>query len=337
MDKVKSKTRKTKRPSEFEQLLAVASACSRYVDEKSAGFRSKTTRDAASQLSRQMQEIHELLFLPIRLLIMMRGYVEGIYDVRREIRRLLARHEVRDKAELLRRIDEHIEKSDNPASRPEFVKESFEDAFRVFFLPHAASEPSLTVLLSAALIYTWTAFECLASDLWVAALNHNPRPLAQSVLGSLETDSDTGLSSRHIQVGLAAKHGFDLRHCLGTLLKPRFDFSSVPGITDAYERAFGKSKQPESLKHSDLRLLEQMRHLIVHRGGAADARFRTATKVRARLGSRIRVKPGQVHRCLLAALGASMDLLHMVENWISSNRSPSRASETDGRTEDRPV
>ncbi len=94
---------------------------------------------------------------------------------------------------------------------------------------------SMQVLYSAAISASWTAFECLAADLWAASLNEYPQPLAQAALGSLDPQDTGELTGKQISVGLAARYGFDLRHCLGTLLKPKFDFTSVKGIQKAYK------------------------------------------------------------------------------------------------------
>jgi len=63
-----------------------------------------------------------------------------------------------------------------------------------------------------------------------------------------------------------------LRGCLGSVLRSKFDFSSFDGIAAAYERAFGPSQRLQDLAGS-LKRIEQVRHLIVHRGGITDERF----------------------------------------------------------------
>ncbi len=57
---------------------------------------------------------------------------------------------------------------------------------------------SMQVLYSAAISASWTAFECLAADLWVSALNEHPLPLAQSALGSLDQQEGGELTGKQI-------------------------------------------------------------------------------------------------------------------------------------------
>jgi formate dehydrogenase maturation protein FdhE len=64
---------------------------------------------------------------------------------------------------------------------------------------------SMAVLRSAAVSASWTAFECLAADLWVGALNENPRLLAQATIATLSRD-DAEVNSKQISMRLAAKY-----------------------------------------------------------------------------------------------------------------------------------
>jgi len=71
-------------------------------------------------------------------------------------------------------------------------------------------------------------FESAAKDIWTVALNSSPIGLGHAALVKLpiEKESD-GLSAKQISVGLLAKHSFDLRGKLGSLLAEKFDFTGV--------------------------------------------------------------------------------------------------------------
>src|SRR5262249_32108698 len=139
---------------------------------------------------------------------------------------------------------------------------------------------SARVLLSSSTSTAWTAFECLATDLWVAALDSRPATLAQRALKSLPSDDQSdGISGKGIAVWQLAKYGFDLRGCMGRVLKPKFDLTSLSNIKKAYFSAFEKSKQIDALfTAQDLNLLEASRHVIVHRAGIVDGEFEGRTK-----------------------------------------------------------
>jgi hypothetical protein len=134
--------------------------------------------------------------------------------------------------------------------------------------------------LASAVSGTWTAVECVATDAWVTALNALPMKFYKRVLGRKGTgEALDGLSEKQIAIWLLAKHNFDLRGSLGTLLKPKFDLTSLNTIRIAYEAAFGKCEDlDEIFEDRDLRLLEASRHVIVHRAGIVDEEFVTRTK-----------------------------------------------------------
>jgi hypothetical protein len=98
---------------------------------------------------------------------------------------------------------------------------------------------SARALVGATLVGAWTAMETVSKDSWIASLNTRPSQLGYRALSNIEsTEAETGLTKKHIPVTLAAKYGFDLRDCLGTILCKKFDFTSLSGIREAYIAAF---------------------------------------------------------------------------------------------------
>jgi hypothetical protein len=180
---------------------------------------------------------------------------------------------------------------------------------------------SARFLLLAAISSAWTALECLAKDLWVVSLNSRPINLAHRAFQSISFDGATdGLTGRSITVGLLARHGFDLRSCLGTLLSSKFDFSGMKGIREAYFAAYGKSPELENiLANKDLETLEAIRHLIVHRGGIIDAEFKRRAKPDAVEGELLALDGKIVSNLTNGAIHAGCDLLEFVDEWLVNN------------------
>lgn len=170
----------------------------------------------------------------------------------------------------------------------------------------------------------WTAFECLATDAWVTALNARPLSLGQRALTvSPEGGSQDGLTSKQVSVKLLAKYGFDLRAHMGTVLKPKFDLTSLSNITRAYNAAFGKYRQLDEVFDSrDLDLLEASRHVIVHRAGIVDEEFRSRTKrmdLDYPLGIQLPLDGKTVSRLANSAIEAGCRLIAFVDDWLVHN------------------
>ena len=204
--------------------------------------------------------------------------------------------------------------------RKRFEKQTRE-TMRVFFSMDSAMQGRLAgPWLFAIAVYTWTAFECLAGDLWANSLNQGTTALAQRVLSSLPSEADgSGLSRRQIEVGLAARYNFDLRRSLGTILRPKFDFTSFDGIASAFEQAFGRCEALQK-REGRLKELEQVRHLIVHRGGIVDDKFLKISKLKVRRNTALRLSVGQVRDYIISMTLACVALLHSVDGWFTSQQ-----------------
>jgi hypothetical protein len=184
------------------------------------------------------------------------------------------------------------------------------------------------VLLSSATSGAWTAFECVATDAWVAAVNARPMQLWKKAWDAPGAEGQAeGLDGKSVPVGLPAKYGFDLRGHLGDLLKTRFDFTSVSGIEKAYRDTLGVSEaMKRSLDSVTLRGLEVIRNVVVHRGGVVDQAFKDRVRkfeaqegVEYAVGSPLPLDGRVVSKLVAAALEAGCDLLRFVDDWLADN------------------
>jgi hypothetical protein len=187
---------------------------------------------------------------------------------------------------------------------------------------HVAS--ALRSLTLARVVLGWTAFECLAIDGWETALNESAVGLGQPAFKhvSIESGTDEGITARHVPVGLLAKHGFDLRKKLGTVLRTKFDFTSVAGIRQAYKAAFGdQDTLARILGDQKLTHLEGARHLIVHRGGLVDEEFVRRTDSTFPIGQAIPLDNEEIASLLDAMMTAGCRLLTFVDECLRTSLS----------------
>lgn len=192
-------------------------------------------------------------------------------------------------------------------------------------IPEEPIKSSTQALLKSAITASWTAFECLATDIWVETLNARPIDLAQHVLTKIESNEQTdGINKRTIQVGLLAKHGFDLRSSMGTLLKQQFDFTGISGMNKAYTAAFGASVDMKNILDIEiLQLLEAIRNLLVHRGGIIDETFQKRTKTHRKIDSELPINGKMVSICANNVIHSGYQLTNAVETWLNNNVSKS--------------
>jgi hypothetical protein len=200
-----------------------------------------------------------------------------------------------------------------------FIEEA--DAQLAALLKMDAVSSSIRFIVRAAITSAWTAFECLAKDLWVVSLNSRPINLAHRTFRSVTDDSPfDGLSGKSISVGLLAREGFDLRSCLGTLLSSKFDFTGVSGIREAYFAAFERSETLKTIfVNAELDRLEAIRHLVVHRAGIIDAEFKRRVQTNVAEGELLALDGQAVSTLSNTAIHAGCDLLEFVDKWLLSN------------------
>jgi transcription elongation factor Elf1 len=137
--------------------------------------------------------------------------------------------------------------------------------------------------MASVLLSAWTAFESLATDIWLTAVNKGPKQFAENVIKkpSKDTRGDgmvpQGGQEKSFSLSDLQQHNYDLREAMGDLLKERkkVDFQAIENIKRAYLSTFsnGVEKIFEGSDYLKLKLLESVRNLYAHRGGIIDQKF----------------------------------------------------------------
>lgn len=320
------------RVNEFNELLSALGRAKAAMESVQQNLKSPCARKAAARFIQQIDLTLGMVLLPYEIVMYLEGFKSGFAEAFQIVLESIASPVPPPPAD--KKPSATKTKQERDAEREEAARTAMTHFFN---LEGAKNGTVVTPWLFAMVVYIWTAFECIATDLWESTLNENAIPTAQNVLSSLTkpgADED-GLSGQHIRVGLAAKYGFDLRHCLGTLLKSKFDFTSTDGIITAYTKAFGSCDALDAFKN-ELRQLELIRNLIVHRGGVVDDKFLSLSSVKARKGNTLRVTLPQVASYLKWTILGAGSLLEMVDERVSANsrrtakRKPSENRKSDG-------
>jgi len=110
---------------------------------------------------------------------------------------------------------------------------------------------------------------------------------------------------------------------MGTLLKRKFDFTSVEGVQYAFKAIFKKPSPPEEIfQSSALWLLEATRNVVVHNASIVDEQFTEATK-NMKLGyvegQPLPLDSKLVSRLANASIDSGCKLLEFVDNWLVKN------------------
>lgn len=201
-------------------------------------------------------------------------------------------------------------------------------------------------VLMSAVVQTWTGFETLAGDLWRAAINAQPRGLAdlkgmptriekraggspkstfgEEPLSELTAEKSVSLSD----LSRLTKGEYDVRHRMGDLLWQRFSFATLRGIRRAYSTAFSQTEKRARTEKIDAALadrrldaLNSIRNLIVHKAGLADQEYVDAIKAIPTAPKLTVRQPleldGELVRDLVnPVILCGVDLIEAVNTWL---------------------
>jgi len=178
----------------------------------------------------------------------------------------------------------------------------------------------LNALQQNAATALWSAFEALASDLWIQAVNSRPDLFAKRVMQQFsESLQRHGLSSRSIPLGVAAKYSFDLRHHIGDIIADVIDFTSLDVVRKAYKSAFGIDEEGQRLLEADrLRKLVLIRNLVVHRGGVVDVAFKERTGCPDKVGDELTIDEDSASQFVDAVKAAGLYILKLVDSCLAT-------------------
>lgn len=193
---------------------------------------------------------------------------------------------------------------------------------------------AVEVIIASVLLGSWTAFEALAADLWVAALNERPR-LGIVALGAdkSSTDSDEQREQKAkvkfiLPAGLLRDLKYDLKSHMGTVLREKWDFGRRSEAKDAYLKTFREKAEKERLTSilDDQKLIwmAAIRNSIVHDGAVADRQFvsqmeRHPTLSAVKEHHAIPLRGPLVREFIDIASQRGIELIEFVDGWLAVN------------------
>ncbi len=200
-----------------------------------------------------------------------------------------------------------------------------------------AFQIAVDATLSSGLIGIWTVFETFATDVWVEAVNSRPMSLGEKALLAPKPHVEDGepifprgdsaeKRPDSVKLDLLRKHGYNLSNSLGTIMERngKFKFSRLQGIRQAYIAVWGDPVKAIFQTYDDLKFLEAVRNVLVHRGGIVDKPFKERVKndpVLSKLAEddALPVDSAMLSRFTKGVRGCTGDLLAFVDSWLSDN------------------
>lgn len=150
-------------------------------------------------------------------------------------------------------------------------------------------------LLAQALVSTWTVFEVFMSSFIKAMINADPA-LATKVLNAPQTRAHFGKPA----IGIEAidAHGFDLTSSMGSILFEDRRLDSLTVIRDLTEVVIPNPEALSALNGETIWLLNQRRHLFVHKQGIVDSDYLRRTSDSLPVGARLPITSQDIEQYL---------------------------------------
>ena len=107
-----------------------------------------------------------------------------------------------------------------------------------------------------------------------------------------------------------SSYDFDVSECLGDILIRYRSVDTIPVIKAVFSVLFPESETlREALEQKDLWILNQRRHLVVHRRGIVDADYISKTGDTPMLGSELFIAPDDLERYLNVTANVGLELI----------------------------
>lgn len=138
-------------------------------------------------------------------------------------------------------------------------------------------------LIAQTIVSTWSIFEVFCTDFIIAFLNRNPTR-TQDIIERSDLKAYFGKPS--LDITLIGEHGFDLSSSMGTLLFHNKRLDNLTLIKSVLKALFDDSIVSVALG-DQIWLLNQRRHLIVHKRGMVDKEYLSRTSDNVPLGQQL--------------------------------------------------
>lgn len=165
-------------------------------------------------------------------------------------------------------------------------------------------------LLVQTLISAWTVFESSVRAFVIDWINADPQQ-ATSVLAS--PDLRPYFGKQVVDIAVIGEHAFDLTSSMGDILFRERRLDNLSVIRNVLEALFNNSDVRLALAE-DMWMLNQRRHLFVHRRGLVDAEYLGRTDDAVPIGERLYITSTDVEHYIRAVQNAFVAIARAADN-----------------------
>lgn len=167
-------------------------------------------------------------------------------------------------------------------------------------------------LMVQTLISTWAVFEHFVGSFIVKWIDQDPKR-SRAILSA--PDLKTYLGKQVVDIDAIDDHGFDLSRSMGTVIFRGKRLDNLAILRSVLNALFQDELLREALG-DDLWMLNQRRHLFVHKRGLVDQEYLQRTGDKVPVGERLNVSSEDIERYLTAVQKAVVAIVTAARNYI---------------------
>jgi hypothetical protein len=272
----------------------------------------------ANAFARSMERVASLAALPVELIVWCQAFAQVACIARYEIG-LSPRDQSRDDSpefkDQLQKVFAQLDKAKITATAWHVGGHNLKQIAHTEILQSNPEHvvAGIEAALAAMLTTSYAAFETMAADLWVAALNRHVE-LADKFI---ERNRD-----KKLELPVLSGFKYDMSRSMGRVLveNRKVSFQSFNSLSEAYRNAFREIVDPVFSHPQEIYQTEQIRHLLAHRGGLIDSKFKDEMKdfdpyKDVSVGTYLRLDGPMVRRHIDACVRAGIALFSLVDDW----------------------
>jgi hypothetical protein len=163
-------------------------------------------------------------------------------------------------------------------------------------------------LLGQGVILVWSAFEVFFRDIFCYFVNKKP---ANTKLILDNPRLRNRLPFKGVTFEVLSDYNFNVSSRMGNIITSYIDFSNLDAIRDIVSAFFPDRKSLKNILNlREFWLMNQRRHLLVHRAGYVDDRYLEKTGDKISINTKLRVSPEKLRTYLYLVRDVAVEILN---------------------------
>tara|TARA_R110000851_G_scaffold330847_2_gene504201 strand:- start:1577 stop:2506 length:930 start_codon:yes stop_codon:yes gene_type:complete len=170
-------------------------------------------------------------------------------------------------------------------------------------------------LFNMNLAFLWSIFETFVIDVWITAVNSRPESIGRAVV----EERKEFLMKTIFNLAVDSNFNLSIQERIGNISATAYDFTSIRGISKAYEVAFKKKKPKLNsiFKNQKLLCVNALRNVTIHNGGVIDEAYCRMLEDFSKLGDKVELTGHQLQEYANTIIDIVIELIQTIDQFLA--------------------